>query len=284
MPYLVINLSLFAQSNYWNPESLWSANKIELKMGLGASQFLGDVGGASGAGTDYSLKDIDWGSTGTALELGWRIRPLPRFAVSVNLMTGMLHGSDKYSNDIVRHARNISFKTPIFLTYSSTEIILWSKELKKNGIRHSRRNPFFNYQLNAGIGLGVCYFDPKGCYNGQWYRLRPLKTEGQGSVIKNYSPVTPIIPFSLTFRWSVSAFWRMGVEFNYFVTFTDYMDDTHGKYVTPDILNSDIAIKLANPATVHQDWFFPGQQRGDKQNDSFYTAKILLIRNITYKR
>ena len=41
-------------------------HKKELQIGFGATQFNGDLGGAEGIGRDYSLKDINWPSTGVA--------------------------------------------------------------------------------------------------------------------------------------------------------------------------------------------------------------------------
>ena len=66
MRYLTSILLLFAagftygQHTNFNTQRNWSLNKKELVFGGGATQFLGDLGGRSQIGKDYSLADLDW--------------------------------------------------------------------------------------------------------------------------------------------------------------------------------------------------------------------------------
>ena len=75
-------LTLNAQHANFNSQRNWSLHKKELQIGIGATQFNGDLGGAEGIGRDYSLKDIDWPSTGVAFWLGYRQRFHPYFATT----------------------------------------------------------------------------------------------------------------------------------------------------------------------------------------------------------
>ena len=58
--------ALFAQTptTNFNTQSNWSLHKKELRIGLGATQFNGDLGGNVGVGRNYSLYDLDWPATG----------------------------------------------------------------------------------------------------------------------------------------------------------------------------------------------------------------------------
>jgi hypothetical protein len=67
----------FSQISNFNSQRNWSRNKKEIMFGLGATSFLGDLGGANQIGTDYSLKDIDFPSTGYGGMLGVRYRFQP---------------------------------------------------------------------------------------------------------------------------------------------------------------------------------------------------------------
>ena len=59
---LIIGPALGQHTNF-NTQRNWSLNKKEIMFGIGATQFLGDLGGRDRVGTDYSLVDIDWPST-----------------------------------------------------------------------------------------------------------------------------------------------------------------------------------------------------------------------------
>jgi len=129
-------------------------------------------------------------------------------------------------------------------------------------------------------------FNPKGYYNGEWYELAPLRTEGQGlkGGPKPYKLATITIPFGIGFRVGISRMWRLGLEATYVKTFSDYIDDVSGVYFDPSKYQSGLAAHFSNPATQNLDWFNPGEQRGDpKHKDAYYHLNVILTRNITYK-
>ena len=72
--------------------------------------------------------------------------------------------------------------------------------------------------------------------------MRPLSTEGQvfGKAEGEVLGLTATIPFGLGLRMGLGSFWRLGIEASYIKTFTDYIDDVHGKYFDPAILASEI--------------------------------------------
>ena len=89
----------------FNSQRNWSLHKKELQIGIGATQFNGDLGGAEGIGRDYSLKDIDWPSTGIAGWVGYRQRFHPYFATTSSLCVFNLKGDDKFSEEPARFNR-----------------------------------------------------------------------------------------------------------------------------------------------------------------------------------
>lgn len=296
-----------AQHMNFNTQSNWALNKKEVMFGFGATQFLGDLGGRDQIGTDYSLADIDWASTSLGGMIGYRFRFHPRFATSTTLNIGMVRGNDALTNELVRQSRNLHFRSMFFELQQRFEIIILANEKIGNryGLgRHSRKMKNRNEQVYLFTGLGVNYFNPKAQFNGSWVALRPLNTEGQGSnesftaytpdgnedytPPSQYSLVTATIPFGIGLRMGIGRMWRMGIEATYIKTFTDYMDDVSGFYADPAVIGSvssdaGAAAYLANPAQDNTAWFAPGQQRGDKQKDAFYTVNIVFARNITYK-
>lgn len=278
-----------AQISNFNSQRNWSRNKKEILIGFGATNFLGDLGGANQEGTDYSLKDLDFPSTGFGGVLGYRYRFHPYYATSTLLNFGMVRGSDAQTDDPVRNARNLSFRSPIINLNQRFEVIVLANE--KVGRRYNipGLKGFSNHseQLYLFTGVGVAYFSPRTLYNGSWVALKPMKTEGQGlpGGPSEYSGITATVPFGIGFRMGISQTWRIGIEATYVKTFTDYIDDVSGVYYDPSILSAEVgpdAAAVSNPTKKPGD-FFTGQQRGDKQNDALFYANLTFYKNITYK-
>jgi hypothetical protein len=79
--FLLTSLS-FAQHSNFNTQRNWSMNKKEIVFGIGATQFLGDLGGRDRVGNDYSLVDADLPSTGFSGLIGYRYRFHPNWATT----------------------------------------------------------------------------------------------------------------------------------------------------------------------------------------------------------
>ena len=282
----------YAQHTNFNTQSNWALNKKEVMIGFGATQFTGDLGGKNQIGTDYSLKDIDWPSTGLGGMIGYRFRFHPYWATTTSLNIGMVRGNDALTGEIVRESRNLHFRSMVFELQQRIEVIILANE--KFGHRygfggHSKKMKNHNEQVYLFTGAGVSYFNPKANLNGSWVALRPLKTEGQGldggpSEVLGF---TATIPFGIGARMGIGRMWRIGIEATYVKTFSDYIDDVSGTYYDRDILAAQVgedAAFLSNPAQQNTAWFATDQQRGDsKQNDAYYYINLVVARNITYK-
>lgn len=287
--FLIIdNLNCFSQYNYFNSQSNWSANKHEVIFGLGATQFTGDLGGTPNIGKDYSLRDINLRSTGFAGMVGFRFRFQPWIATTTSVSLFQLKGDDKLSSNIIRNSRNLNFKSNTLEVQQRLEYIFYS--LEQVGGRYNipvRNQPKGkNQQYYIFSGIGIMSINPKGFYNGEWHKLRPLKTEGQGleGGVDPYNNYTITIPFGLGLRVGINRFWRIGFEATYVKTFSDYIDDVSGVYYDPANLESSLAAHFSNPSIQNTNWFVAGQQRGDsKQKDAYYHLNIVFSRNITYE-
>lgn len=279
----------FAQPTNFNTQRNWSMNKKELLFGLGATGFLGDLGGANQVGTDYSIKDLDLPSTGFGGLIGFRYRFHPYYATTTTLNIGMVRGDDAKTADLIRNSRNLHFRSPIINLSQRFEIILLANEKigRRFNIPGLKGFKDHNEQFYLFGGIGITYFNPKAKYNGSWTALRPLSTEGQGlpDGPGEYLPVTATVPLGVGVRMGINRFWRVGLEATYVKTFSDYIDDVSGSYYDPAILQSqkgDAAAYLSNPASANAIWFSPGDQRGDKQNDAMFFVNVTVYRNITY--
>ena len=289
---LIITFSaVSAQHTNFNSQRNWSLNKKEIMFGFGATQFLGDLGGLDRIGTDYSLADIDWRSTGVGGMLGYRYRFHPYWATTTSLNIGLLKGDDALTNEIIRNSRNLHFRSIIIELHQRLEIIVFANEKlgnRYNLSRHSKKMGDHNSQFYLFGGVGISYFNPKAELNDKWIKLRPLSTEGQGfpDGPRKTLPVTLTIPFGLGYRWGLNRMWRMGIEATYVKTFSDYIDDVHGSYYDSDFLAANVGTEaeyLSNPSGENSAWFASGQQRGDDEKDAYFYVNITFYRNITYK-
>lgn len=281
-----------AQPTNFNTQRNWSMNKKELTLGIGTTQFLGDLGGANQIGTDYSIKDWDFPSMSFGGSLGWRYRWHPYYSTTTILNVGMLKGADALTSDPIRQARNLSFRS-VFINLSQRfELIVLANEKigRRFNIPNLKGFKDHNEQIYLFAGIGAAYYNPKANLNGSWTTLKDMRTEGQGlpGGAEEYKRITATIPLGIGMRMGINRFWRVGLELSYVKTFSDYIDDVSTSYYDPSILISEVgpeAAFLSNPASSTNQWLFnPGSQRGDKQKDALFYMNLTITRNFTYSK
>ena len=264
--------------------------RYEWVGGVGASNFLGDLGGADQIGTNY-FKDLEFSMTRFVLSIGMRYRIKQKLAASVHLSYAMVSGNDNTTKEPSREYRNLSFRSTIFELAVQIEPALVKETVghryRLKGVKGRRWLGINTYPF---IGIGVFYFNPKAKYNGKWYALQPLRTEGQGEfkTRKKYSRFSVSIPVGIGFKYRYNRKWSIGFQYGLRKTFTDYIDDVSTTYVDESYIrdatkgvNSDIAIALADRSEPvdSDDWrrTAAGQQRGDPTDkDSYMFAKIMV--------
>lgn len=284
---LIFNSVSFAQHANFNSQRNWSLHKKELQLGIGTTQFNGDLGGGNTVGQDYirGLRDIDWRATGLAAWVGYRQRFHPYFATTTSLCLFNLRGDDAFSEEPVRNARSLNFRSYNAEIQQRIEFIFAANEkfgstfnLPGNYAKSNRTEQYYFF-----TGLGMIYFQNQGRYTNpsgdvEWVNLRALRTEGV-----RYSPFTLTIPTGIGFRLGFSRMWRVGLEIAYVKTFSDYIDDVSTVYKDPNSFTDPIASYMSNPA-IGNPIFAPGNQRGDSnQKDAYYHLNLIITKNLTYK-
>jgi hypothetical protein len=176
----------------------------------------------------------------------------PRLGARASFTWARIAGDDYVMNRSskretnVYYARNLHFRNDL-------------KEFSIQGIfkltpdnRSYDRRPQLGAYLFAGIALTA--HNPKALdsLNGDWIKLQPLGTEGQGNVgySKPYSLVTFAIPVGVGVRYKINAKFDISAELGFRKTFTDYLDDAHGNYADPALFADDpLALALSNRST-----------------------------------
>lgn len=245
-------------------------------ISLGVSNYLGDIGGKEKTRRDFVA---DMKLAKTRWNMGGFVRYKLHQKVSVKLALDYLRieGNDKLSSNPARNARNLNFRNDMFDLEVTGQVFFY--EDNDLGNTYKYKNGFRAYVFG---GVGAFYSNPKALYNGSYVNLRPLHTEG-----KAYSPVGICIPLGVGFYFTVNKKHRIGYEFNWRTTFTDYLDDISDGWADPATLTPEgVALSNRTPELTNLDPNFaknfgynpetnPNNKRGDKTHkDSYLTMNV----------
>jgi len=284
---IIILIVLFTINSYSQRSARWKRMRYEIFYGVGATNFLGELGGANKEGTNF-LADFEYTMTRPLLSLGFRYMILEKLSAKVMLSYGWLRGDDNTTTEPYRNYRSLSFYSPLVEFAIQGEYHLTKERIghrynlrRVRGVKGIKLNTYFF------AGIAGFWFNPKGKdQNGKWQSLQPLGTEGQNvsPVRKKYSRVQLSIPFGLGLKYGLNRKWSIGLELGVRKTFTDYIDDVSTTYYDNDAIkaaNGEEAAYLADPSSgEHPGWTAGGQQRGDPNDKDAYMFMIL---NLTYK-
>lgn len=287
----------------------WKRQRYEWVAAIGATQFLGDVGGRNQIGSDWFF-DLDAASTRYVANIGFRYKISPYVSAKTGFSFGEIYGDDKYTKEPYRNNRNIHFRSPIVEWATQVEVS-WMQE--QIGSRYKIRRVRGRGRRGSRVyvygfaGVALLYMNPMAKFDGKWHSLRKLHTEGQTVVPSRneYSNWQFTIPFGVGMKYSIDKKSSIGIEYGLRKTFTDYMDDVSTTYVytqwAPNSLEikqmldyDDVAAGLADPSLApispDAEWqggcsACPGQQRGDPTDlDSYMFMMITYQRKIRTTR
>ena len=265
----------------------WKRMRYEIIYGVGATNFLGELGGADRTGTNF-VRDFEYTMTRPMAQLGVRYKIQEKIAAKVALSYGILRGDDATTSEVYRNNRNINFKSPIVEFGGQVEYSIIKERIgHRYNLRRVRGVKGFKTNTYFFVGVAGFWFNPKGRYtDGNWYSLQPLGTEGQGLVPsrKKYSRVSVSIPYGLGLKYGINRKWSIGLEFGARKTFTDYIDDVSTTYYINSRIKDEkgeIAAYFADPSgPENKNWTASNQQRGDPKDKDSYMFMVL---NLTYK-
>ncbi len=243
----------------------------EFIIGLGASNFLGELGGANQIGT-FFVRDLEFKATRPSAQIAIRYKFSNRLAFKGGFYYQLLSGNDKLTKEPFRNNRNLHFRSSVYELSGQMEFF-FTKE--QQGARYQIKNAkgmkSYNFQAYGFVGVGGIYFNPQAKYHGAWVNLQPLGTEGQGlpGGPKKYSRVTVVIPYGIGVKEAINKEYSVGLELGIRKTFTDYMDDVSGVYYDNDAIraaNGDMAADLADPSLLNMPEQLGGNSIGGKQS------------------
>jgi opacity protein-like surface antigen len=257
---------------------------------------MGDLGGQFGDAKHF-IQDFDIQATRFAFQLGYKYIIHPYFSVRGEVTIGMLAGDDKWSANEIRQNRNLNFKTPLFELAAMGEFYPLKEKVSHlyriNGVGGKKKNVIVNPYIFGGIALIA--FNPKGELNGEWHKLQPLATEGQGlgGRPKTYSRVNVAFPLGIGVKFAIDKNWGVGIELSGRYTLTDYIDDVSTSYYHSTAIQSatgNIAAQIQDKAVdpslgwtgtyTYSDGRTNFFQRGDP---NFTDGYLFAIINVHYR-
>lgn len=268
---LILPLVTVAQSNRWKKM------RHEYIGGIGASNILGDLGGANRDGTHF-VRDLEYRLTRVNSMVGFRYRIQKQMYIKTCIFYGRLMGNDNTTQWFARNSRNLSVRTDLWELSTHYEYT-FNKERDGHhyNIKHVHGWRGIHILSYGFVGVGVFRFNPKAAYQGTMYALQPLGTEGQGlpgSSTTKYKRIGVCIPYGLGAKYSLGKHWSVGLEYGVRYTFTDYIDDVSTNYADRSLMQStrgDAAAYFSDPSGIK----VTGEQRGNpKFKDSYMFALV----------
>ena len=282
----------------------WKRQRVEYTFGLGATNFLGDLGGRDQIGTN-GLQDFEIKATRYALDLGYRYQVGKAWYVKGNLIYALVSGDDALTKEPARAIRQLNFKSNIVELSAQLEyMIVKQKSGHLYRLRGVRGKTWFRFEVYLIAGIGGIWYNPMGRRNGNWTRLRHLHTEGQGlpNGPSQYSGFTMVVPYGIGIRRNLGGgagarrfnTWSISLELTMRKTFSDYIDDVSTVYydqgygkgtnIIGNVYGSDAGY-FADPSGVYYNGGYgEPQQRGDSSDKDAYMLGIISLNYKIHRR
>jgi opacity protein-like surface antigen len=229
----------------------WKNNRSEILIGVGASNFLGELGGGNNIAKPF-IFDMNLAATRPSFNIGYLYRILENSRLRANLTYGVLSGDDKLTNEPFRNNRNLHFRSDLIEFSGMYELNFNKERSNRFGVRGSRGFKTAIPVFYGFAGIGGFYFNPQAQFDGKWHDLKPLKTEGQGLADgpAEYSNFSIAIPMGLGVRYNIANNLKIGAEMSFRKTFTDYIDDVSTNYYDNSKIKQntgELAANIADP-------------------------------------
>jgi hypothetical protein len=228
-------------AQYYRNQGYWKKDRTSLIGGIGAANFLGELGGRDQVGSDF-IWDLETKVFKPALTIGLRYNTSRNTALRAQLSYAVLAGDDALTSEKFRSNRNLHFRSALFELSVIGEYVFYTMRpghrYNLAGVRGMKPKAANIY---AFLGVAGIRFNPQAKLGETWYDLQPLGTEGQNleGEGNGYSRFSVSVPLGVGYRWRVANDDMMlGVEIGHRITFTDYIDDVSTVYYDQEELSN----------------------------------------------
>lgn len=228
---LLIAALAFAAA-YLMPRTARAQYSWDVGVHVGASNYLGEMGGKEKPRRDF-IWDMKLSQTRWAFGVFGRRKINRLLSVNSGILYLRIQGADIHSTNPARVGRNLNFRNDLIEWYLRPEFTVFQDNDLGGRGRYKSDLRLFVY-----VGIAAYYHNPKGQINrtGAFYALQPLTTE-----LVDYSKIGVAIPAGIGVHMTRRRRHRIGFDFGWRTTFSDYLDDASTEYY-------DVS-GLANPLT-----------------------------------
>lgn len=188
---------------------------------------------------------------------------------------GTISADDANSSDPWQVNRNLNFSSNLLEVAAGFEICFLPYAI--NNMKRHRWTPYFFYEL-AWLRMNPTTSN----INGNEVELSEFGTEGQGSPLSeenNYALNQLAVPLGIGVKFNIAKRIAMSLEYGIRMTFTDYLDDVSGDYVSQtDLTNlkGPLAASIADPSLNNVSRTV-GYNRGNANNRDWYAFYGVMI-------
>jgi hypothetical protein len=275
---------LFLLGFFVLPSLSFAQNRWDVGVKVGAADGLCDIGGISRSGSPWIINmqptQIRWDLGGYV-----RYKISPAFSVAGNFDYVRLQGFDSLSKVTVIRDRNLNYSDDIFEGSVRAEWTFY--EVTDIGGYYNYKSSFNAYLF---IGAGIFHMNPEAMFThsylgyrpGDYYPLANIETEGETP----YAQIQASIPMGIGFYYTINRSIKLGWEFGWTKTFTDYIDDVSGKYPSSSAAdvnlpnpynkyfsNQSMFVPGITPQELNQ--YSPGSPRGNPKNDDSWISTAI---------
>lgn len=223
-------------------------------------------------GTGYYLGELNRDHFGGVLKLGgglfYRQNVNRRWSFNFGLHYFEVGAFDSDSDDPWHVNRNLHFKNQIIEASALAELNFFPYQV-------GSKSDFFTPYLFAGFAYYS--MNPKAEYNGLWYELQPLGTEGQGTSAgeEAYNLGGLSVPYGFGLKLNITGRLACNVTYGMRSASSDYIDDVSTTYADPSVLDFEAGVLTQALAdrSIEQIGFNNSNanvERGDPTNNDFY--------------
>ena len=234
---------------------------LDYGLTIGTANYLGDIGGDQLSRRDFAA-DLHLGQTKMSTHIFVRYRLSSAVAMKALMGTVYLEDYDNLSSNLSRRTRNAHFRNFVNELSLRGEINFFSEPMLTRytskfrvgvsayatfGLTAFIHNPQARINRDAAdyhYNQGNITTNPSQLNYDQWYDLRGYKTEQF-----TYGSAAIGFPLGLGASFMINNKVRLGVEFVWNLTLTDYIDDVSFTYADPEELD-DIGLILSQPSSI----------------------------------
>lgn len=241
----------------------------EIGITGGVSYYIGDINPNKHLG---ATKKLAFGAM-------YRVNLTKRHAIRLQGLRVELEAHDSDNDDLDLINRNLNFRNKMTELSVVLEINYHEYRLGKLG------QGFTPYVFG---GLAYYNMNPEAEFNGNYFELIDMNTEGQGTDNgpKEYRRGQFSIPFGVGVKAGFTKRLALNLEWGIRKTYTDYIDDVSGLYADPNLIRENAGLQLAADLADQSlqltgpEGINTGTPRGNSElNDWYiYTGLVLSVR------